>query len=201
MIQQITNKNGYAKLYDDNNILKTNVDNDNSDTTYTNKHACTQLDVLFFITCHTHIGSSRLFSLSFHPHTIHDERFSLSCSNSLSTSPRTSSFFYRSSPCTPIIFTSSLPTIRSRSQVSEPNDMELISDTELNDSVPSKFTDFQESLVHSPPSSDHDVDDKTLGKLLDEVHRDYADYRCLEGVCVSPSSMSFMVDLTETLVE
>ena len=29
-------KNGYAKLYDDNNIFMTNVDNDNSDTTYTN---------------------------------------------------------------------------------------------------------------------------------------------------------------------
>ena len=28
-------KNGYAKLYDDNNIFMTNVDN--SDTTYTNK--------------------------------------------------------------------------------------------------------------------------------------------------------------------
>ena len=29
-------QNGYAKLYDDNNIFMTNVDNDNSDTTYTN---------------------------------------------------------------------------------------------------------------------------------------------------------------------
>ena len=29
-------KNGYAKKYDDNNIFMTNVDNDNSDTTYTN---------------------------------------------------------------------------------------------------------------------------------------------------------------------
>ena len=34
----------------------------------------------------------------------------------------------------------------------------------------------------------------TLGKLLAEVHRDYADYRRPEGVCVSPSSMSVMVD-------
>ena len=52
--------------------------------------------------------------------------------------------------------------------------MELINDTELNDSVPSKFTDFQDSLVHFAPSSDYDVDDETLGKLLAEVHRDYA---------------------------
>ena len=29
-------QNGYAKVYDDNNLFKTNVDNDNSDTTYTN---------------------------------------------------------------------------------------------------------------------------------------------------------------------
>ena len=83
----------------------------------------------------------------------------------------------------------------------EPNDTELINDTELNDSVPSKFTDFQDSLVHFAPSSDHDVDDKTLGKLLAEVHRDYADYRCPEGVSVSPSSMSVMVDRTGKPVE
>ena len=77
----------------------------------------------------------------------------------------------------------------------EPNDMELI-DTELNDTVPSNFFDFQDSLVHFTPSSDHDVDDETLGKLLAEVHRDYADYRRPEGVSVSPSSMSVMVDRT-----
>ena len=28
-------QNGYAKVYDDNNLFMTNVDNDNSDTTYT----------------------------------------------------------------------------------------------------------------------------------------------------------------------
>ena len=82
----------------------------------------------------------------------------------------------------------------------EPNDMELI-DTELNDSVPSKFLDFQDSLVHFTPSSDHDMDDETLGKLLAEVHRDYADYRRPEGVSVSPSSMSVMVDRTGEAVE
>ena len=31
-------QNGYAKVYDDNNIFMTNVDNDNCDTTYTDKH-------------------------------------------------------------------------------------------------------------------------------------------------------------------
>ena len=82
----------------------------------------------------------------------------------------------------------------------EPNDMEL-NDMELNDSVPSKFTDFQDPLVHFTPSSDHDMDDETLGKLLVEVHRDYADYRRPEGVSVSPSSMSVMVDRTGKPVE
>ena len=83
----------------------------------------------------------------------------------------------------------------------EPNDTELVNNTELNDSVPSKFTDFQDSLVHFAPSSDHDVDDETLGKLLAEVHRDYADYRRPEGVSVSPSSMSVTVDRTGKPVE
>ena len=45
------------------------------------------------------------------------------------------------------------------------------------------------------------MDDETLGKLLAEVHRDYADYRCQEGVSVSPSSMSVMVNRTGELVE
>ena len=45
------------------------------------------------------------------------------------------------------------------------------------------------------------MDDDTLGKLLVEVHRDYADYRRTEGVSVSPSSMSVMVDRTGEPVE
>ena len=45
------------------------------------------------------------------------------------------------------------------------------------------------------------MDDDTLGKLLAEVHRDYADYRRPEGVNVSPSSMSVMVDRTGESVE
>ena len=40
------------------------------------------------------------------------------------------------------------------------------------------------------------MDDDALGKLPAEVHRDYADYRCPEGVSVSPSSVSVMVDRT-----
>ena len=62
--------------------------------------------------------------------------------------------------------------------------MEFKNATELNDAVSSDFIDFQDSLVHTAPSSDHDMDDDTLGKLLAEVHRDYADYRRPEGVSV-----------------
>ena len=83
----------------------------------------------------------------------------------------------------------------------EPNALELTNATETNDTVPSDFIDFQDSLVHFAPSSDHYMDDDTLGKLLAEVHRDYADYRCPEGVSVSPSSMSVMVDRTGEPVE
>ena len=45
------------------------------------------------------------------------------------------------------------------------------------------------------------MDDETLGKLLAEVHRNYADYRRPEGVSVSPSSMSVMVDRSGKPVE
>ena len=83
----------------------------------------------------------------------------------------------------------------------EPNAMEFTNTTELNDAISSDFIDFQESLAYTVPSSDHYMDDDTLGKLLAEVHRDYADYRRPEGVSVSPSSMSVMVDQTGEPVE
>ena len=83
----------------------------------------------------------------------------------------------------------------------EPNAMELTNATELNDAVSSDFIDFQDSLDYTAPSSDLYMDDDTLGKLLAEVHRDYADYRRAEGVSVSPSSVSVMFDRTGELVE
>ena len=44
------------------------------------------------------------------------------------------------------------------------------------------------------PSSDQDVDDVTLGKLLTEAHRGQADYCEPEGVSVSQSSSSVVFD-------
>ena len=40
------------------------------------------------------------------------------------------------------------------------------------------------------------MDDATLGKLLDEAHREHADYRNPEGVSVSQSSLSVVFDRT-----
>ena len=58
----------------------------------------------------------------------------------------------------------------------EPNAMELTNATELNDAVSSDIN-FQDSLDYTAPSSDLYMYDDALGKLLAEVHRDYADYR------------------------
>ena len=58
----------------------------------------------------------------------------------------------------------------------------------------------QGSFSYVTPSSDLDIDDTTLGKLLTEAHREYADYRSPEGVFVSPSSMSVTSDRTGKLV-
>ena len=74
-------------------------------------------------------------------------------------------------------------------------------DTELNVTVSSELIDSQGPLFYVTPSSDQDMDDTTLGKLLAEVHREYADYRSPEGVFVSPSSMSVTSDRTGKPVE
>ena len=60
----------------------------------------------------------------------------------------------------------------------EPND------TVSNDTVSNELVDSQGPLAYVTPSSDQDIDDTTLGKLLTEAHREYADYRSLEGVCL-----------------
>ena len=72
----------------------------------------------------------------------------------------------------------------------EPND------TELNDTVSNELVYSQGHLAYVTPSSDQDIDDTTLGKLLTEAHREYADYLSLEGVFVSQSSVSVASDRT-----
>ena len=65
----------------------------------------------------------------------------------------------------------------------EPNFMAF---SELNDSAG--------SFSNIIPSSDQDMDDVTLGKLLIEAHRGQADYCEPEGVSVSQSSSSVVFD-------
>ena len=60
----------------------------------------------------------------------------------------------------------------------------------------SELNDSSGSFSYITPSSDQDIDDTTLGKLLTEAHREYADYRSLEGVFVSQSSLSVASDRT-----
>ena len=78
--------------------------------------------------------------------------------------------------------------------------MDFAGTTELNDAAYSDIN-FQDSLDYTAPSSDLYIDDDARGKLLAEVHRDCADYRRAEGVNVSPSSVSVMVDRTVEPVE
>ena len=58
----------------------------------------------------------------------------------------------------------------------------------------SELNDSSDSFSYIIPSSDQDMDDVTLGKLLTEAHRGQADYCEPEGVSVSQSSSSVVFD-------
>ena len=60
----------------------------------------------------------------------------------------------------------------------------------------SELGDSQGSFSYITPSSDLDIDDAALGKLLTEAHRGQADYCDPEGVSVSQSSLSVVFDRT-----
>ena len=57
-----------------------------------------------------------------------------------------------------------------------------------------KLNDSSVPFSFMNPSSDQDMDDVTLGKLLTEAHRGQADYCEPEGVSVSQSSSSVVFD-------
>ena len=67
---------------------------------------------------------------------------------------------------------------------------------EPNDMVFSEFGDSQGSFSYITLSSDQDMDDATLGKLLTEAHGGQADFCDPEGVSVSQSSLSTVFDGT-----
>ena len=54
-----------------------------------------------------------------------------------------------------------------------------------NDMVFNELGNSQGPFSYFTPSSDQDIDDATLGKLLTEAHREQADYCDPEGVSVS----------------
>ena len=58
----------------------------------------------------------------------------------------------------------------------------------------SELNDSSGSFSYITPSSDQDMDDVTLGKLLTEAHRGQADYCEPDGVSVSQSSSSVVFD-------
>ena len=57
-----------------------------------------------------------------------------------------------------------------------------------------ELNDSSGSFSYIIPSSDQDVDDPTLGKMLTEAHRGQADYCEPEDVSVSQSSSSVVFD-------
>ena len=67
---------------------------------------------------------------------------------------------------------------------------------EPNDTVVNELVNSQGSFSYITPSSDLDIDDTTLGKLLTEAHRGQADYCEPEDVSVSQSSSSVASDRT-----
>ena len=67
---------------------------------------------------------------------------------------------------------------------------------EPNDTVSNELVNSQGSFSNITPSSDLDIDDTTLGKLLTEAHRGQADHCDPEGVSVSQSSLSVVFDRT-----
>ena len=58
----------------------------------------------------------------------------------------------------------------------------------------SELNDSSGSFSHITPSSDQDMDDATLGKLLTEAHRGQADYCEPDGVSVSRRCLLFSIE-------
>ena len=95
------------------------------------------------------------------------------------------------------VLESSRHPIFMRRGVTTPYDVTVsLTGYEPNDMVFNELGNSQGSFSYVTPSSDLDIDDTTLGKLLTEAHREHADYRNPEGVSVSQSSLSVVFDRT-----
>ena len=134
--------------------------------------------------------------------------FSLTSPSSLSTSTCPPVFFLSSVLMHPEHYTDldNLDTVENdlRHSAKGSNDAYDVTHSltgyEPNDTVVNELVNSQGSFSYITPSSDLDMDDTTLGKLLTEAHREYADYRSPEGVSVSQSSLSVVFDRTGKLV-
>ena len=221
-----TTENGYEKwlqklyLQHMNNIHMSDEDNKH-DTNYINKHKYTNHDtrklhlwarhveraVLYTscMLCHTHLMAQDVLESSFHPHAIH-VRFSLTSHSSLSYFDLSFPVFFHLSvlTCTlkPHTDLNNLNSMQHnlRNSAKGSNDAYdvpiSLTGYEPNDMVFNELGNSQGSFSYITPSSDLDIDDDTLGKLLDEAHREHADYRSPEGVSVSQSSLSVVFDRT-----
>ena len=189
---------------------------DNSDTKYTNKNDTNnhnthdlqkwaQQRAVRGISClhHVshHIGSSRPWVCHRHFHVIHDVSVSPSFSStSLPTS--TCTFSFSPSSCTPTSttwtpwkITCATPPRGATTPTTSPTPSQIMNPTTRSlTSLSLPGSPLPRHSVIGPGRGWRD----TLGKLLAEVHRDYADYRSPEGVFVSPSSMSDFVWWTKT---
>ena len=140
-----------------------------------------------------------------YPHAIHDERFSLIFTYlpfyfNLSFLV----FFHSSVLMHPDLHTDldNLDSVENNLRHSAKGSLDAYDFTasltgyEPNDTVSNELGNSQGPFAYVTPSSDQDIDDTTLGKLLTEAHREYADYLSLEGVFVSQSSLSVASDRT-----
>ena len=196
------------------------TEDDNHDTKYTNKHdtnnhnahdlhKCAQQRAVSCVSCLTddvslHIGSSRsrVCHLIFTPCicAILSELFDLPFYFDLSFPV----FFHSSVLVHPDMHTDldNLDSVENnlRHSAKVSNDaydvIFSLSKYEPNDTVPNELVDSQGPFSYVTPSSDQDIDDTTLGKLLTEAHREYANYLSLESVFVSQSSLSVASDRT-----
>ena len=171
----------------------------------TSEHSSALLVVfLFLIMCHDLLGSSR--SCVCHLHAMSHMCGSLwfsptSFSISTCLSPSSSTLLSwctltctpTSTTWTPWKITCATPPRGASTPTTSPSPSQVMSPTTR--SLTSSSTP-RVPFPYVTPSSDQDIDDTTLGKLLTEAHRQYADYRSLEGVFVSQSSLSVASDRT-----
>ena len=133
--------------------------------------------------CHDPLGSSRSCVCHLHVMSSIDVRFSLTSPSSLSTFDLSFPVFFHSSVLMhPDLHTDldNLDSVENILRYSAKGSLDAYDVTfsltgyEPNDTVSNELVDSQGLFSYVTPSSDQDMDDTTLGKLLTEAHREYA---------------------------